>query len=65
MEGISKISPKHLSRIGYVYIRQSTTYQVVSNTESTLRQYALRERLASLGWDNSLIQVIDTDLGIS
>lgn len=65
MEGTTKISAKHLSRIGYVYIRQSTAYQVASNTESTLRQYALRDRLSALGWDDSLIQVIDSDLGIS
>ena len=65
MENISKITARHLSRIGYVYIRQSTTYQVSSNTESTLRQYGLRERLVALGWDESLVSVIDEDLGIS
>ena len=61
----SKIQAKHLSRTGYVYIRQSTTYQVMANTESTLRQYALRERMISLGWDDALVKVIDADLGIS
>ena len=65
MESISKITARHLSRIGYVYIRQSTTYQVSSNTESTLRQYGLRDRLVALGWDESLVSVIDDDLGIS
>ena len=65
MESTSKITARHLSRIGYVYIRQSTTYQVSSNTESTLRQYGLRERLLALGWDESLVSVIDDDLGIS
>lgn len=62
---MSKITARHLSRIGYVYIRQSTTYQVSSNTESTLRQYGLRERLIALGWDESLVSVIDEDLGVS
>lgn len=61
----SKITAQHLSRRGYVYVRQSTNYQVVSNTESTLRQYALRERLIALGWDSSLVEVIDSDLGMS
>ena len=65
MESMSKITARHLSRLGYVYIRQSTTYQVSSNTESTLRQYGLRERLIALGWDESLVSVIDDDLGIS
>lgn len=65
MDGITKINASHLSRIGYVYIRQSTSYQVSSNTESTLRQYALRDRLISLGWDQSLVHIIDSDLGIS
>ncbi len=65
MESMSKITSRHLSRIGYVYIRQSTTYQVSSNTESTLRQYGLRGRLIALGWDESLVSVIDDDLGIS
>lgn len=65
MNSSSKITANHLSRLGYVYIRQSTAYQVSSNTESTLRQYALRDRLSSLGWDPSLIRVIDSDLGFS
>lgn len=49
MDTNQKISSRHLSRIGYAYIRQSTSYQVMANTESTIRQYALRERLAALG----------------
>ena len=60
-----KITAQHLSRRGYVYVRQSTNHQVVSNTESTLRQYALRDRLVSLGWDASMVEVIDSDLGMS
>jgi DNA invertase Pin-like site-specific DNA recombinase len=65
MDAMGKITAKHLSRIGYVYIRQSTSYQVSANTESTLRQYALKDRLAALGWDSALIHTIDADLGIS
>jgi DNA invertase Pin-like site-specific DNA recombinase len=30
-----------------------------------MRQYALRDRLITLGWDESLVKVIDSDLGIS
>lgn len=61
----SKITGRHLSRTAYLYIRQSTLRQVQENTESTIRQYALREKLVSFGWDPSLIEVIDCDLGHS
>ena len=61
----SKIMGRHLSRTAYLYIRQSTLRQVQENTESTIRQYALREKLLSLGWDRSLIEVIECDLGHS
>jgi DNA invertase Pin-like site-specific DNA recombinase len=40
-----------------VYLRQSTPHQVESNRESTQRQYALADRAAQLGWDNSQIQI--------
>jgi hypothetical protein len=38
----SKITAGHLKRTAYLYIRQSTLRQVLENTESTQRQYALR-----------------------
>lgn len=65
MNGNRKIMAHHLSRMAYLYIRQSTLRQVQENTESTLRQYALQEKLLSLGWDSQLIEVIDSDLGHS
>ena len=51
----SKIMGRHLKRTAYLYIRQSTLRQVQENTESTLRQYGLREKLLSLGWDAAFI----------
>jgi len=39
--------------------------QVYENTESTLRQYALKERLCALGWGQDNILVVDQDLGCS
>src|SRR6266700_1957673 len=39
--------------------------QVFENTESTARQYALRERALALGWSQEHILVIDQDLGHS
>ena len=61
----NKIGSTHLSRMAYVYLRQSTPYQVESNRESTERQYALAKRALSLGWDNSQICILDGDLGKS
>ena len=60
-----KIAQVHLSRRAVVYLRQSTPHQVKSNRESTSRQYALAERASELGWDKSLIQILDSDLGKS
>ena len=37
-----KVTPPHLEHDAYLYIRQSTPRQVLENTESTQRQYALR-----------------------
>ena len=60
-----KVRPEHRDRNAYLYVRQSTLRQVVENTESTKRQYALRDRAAALGWDAQQIVVIDSDLGQS
>jgi DNA invertase Pin-like site-specific DNA recombinase len=60
-----KITPAHLSRMAYLYVRQSTLRQVLENTESTQRQYALRERAVALGWPVDRIVVVDSDLGQS
>lgn len=60
-----KVTSAHLERDAYLYIRQSTARQVIENTESTLRQYALRERAVTYGWPLERIHVIDNDLGKS
>jgi DNA invertase Pin-like site-specific DNA recombinase len=64
-EAHQKITAAHLSRMAYLYVRQSTLRQVFENTESTQRQYALRDRAAALGWPLDRIVVIDSDLGQS
>src|SRR5204862_2470658 len=61
----NKITATHLKRQAYLYVRQSTLRQVLENTESTKRQYALRERAIALGWALDQIVVIDSDLGQS
>src|SRR5436309_2754643 len=60
-----KITATHLQRQAYLYVRQSTLRQVLENTESTKRQYALRERAVALGWPLDRVVVIDSDLGQS
>ena len=65
MNADSKVTSDHLKRAAYLYIRQSTLRQVLENTESTQRQYALRRRAVSLGWPEERIIVIDHDQGQS
>lgn len=60
-----KIRHDHLQRDAFLYVRQSSLRQVFENTESTKRQYALRERAMALGWPVERIHTIDSDLGIS
>ena len=57
-----KVTGAHLERDAYLYIRQSTPRQVLENTESTQRQYALRNRALAHGWSQERIHVIDCDL---
>jgi DNA invertase Pin-like site-specific DNA recombinase len=61
----SKVTATHLSRRALLYIRQSSLKQVLHNTESAIRQYDLRGKAISLGWDASQITVIDIDQGQS
>jgi len=60
-----KVTASHLKRSAYLYVRQSTVRQVFENTESTQRQYALRQRAIALGWPSDRVIVIDSDLGQS
>lgn len=60
-----KVTASHLARNAYLYIRQSTLRQVFENTESTTRQYALRQRAIALGWPAEQVVVIDCDQGQS
>jgi DNA invertase Pin-like site-specific DNA recombinase len=61
----SKVTAAHLRRDAYLYVRQSTLYQVANNTESTRRQYDLRGKATALGWAAGNVIVIDVDQGHS
>src|SRR2546429_4667496 len=60
-----KVTAEHLRRNAYLYVRQSTLRQVLTNTESTMRQYDLRGRAIALGWTAEQVVIIDTDQGQS
>src|SRR3954453_1015716 len=61
----TKVTAAHLARTAYLYVRQSSLRQVLHNTESTERQYALRQRAVAFGWPVEQIIVIDSDQGQS
>jgi DNA invertase Pin-like site-specific DNA recombinase len=56
-----KIRGHHRERGAYVYVRQSTPYQVRNHLEGKELQYALAERAKQLGF--AKVVVIDDDLG--
>lgn len=58
-----KIGAHHLERKAILYVRQSSAHQVLHNRESSALQYAMRDRLAALGWSH--IETVDDDLGRS
>ncbi len=63
--GSSKITSGHLERWACIYVRQSSLQQVEHHRESQANQYRLAERARSLGWSETRIRVIDSDLGKS
>ncbi len=60
-----KITAAHQQHLAYIYVRQSSTKQVMQNKESQQYQYRLQQRAEELGWAVERIRVIDSDLGIS
>ena len=64
-QAAAKVTGAHLARTAYLYVRQSTLRQVLTNTESAARQYALRQKAIALGWQAEAIVTIDTDQGQS
>ena len=60
-----KVAEHHRQREACLYIRQSSQKQVVNHTESTRRQYGLRQRAIALGWPDERIRTVDDDQGIS
>jgi DNA invertase Pin-like site-specific DNA recombinase len=61
----NKVLAMHLERCAYVYVRQSSYYQVEHNLESQRRQYNMRKWASELGWPEERIIVVDEDQGRS
>ncbi len=60
-----KVAAHHRRREACLYVRQSSPKQIINHTESTRRQYGLRQRATALGWPDERIRVIDDDQGLS
>jgi DNA invertase Pin-like site-specific DNA recombinase len=61
----ARITPSHLRRNAYIYVRQSSEHQVRDNLESRQRQYELAGLARQYFWHEESIVVIDDDLGKS
>lgn len=61
----SIVRPTHLSRLAYIYVRQSDPKQVRENKGSRDYQLAQVEFARRLGWKDEIIRIVDQDLGRS
>ena len=59
------VTRDHLRRLAVIYVRQSTQFQVRTNTGSTEFQRSLVAVPRSYGWPESQIEIIDEDLANS
>ena len=63
MSSVATLTAAHLDRAAYVYIRQSSEFQVQNHVERQRLQYAMADHAKELGFRD--VEVIDDDLGIS
>jgi len=61
----AEITPQHLAKIAFIYVRQSTPQQVKHNLQSQQLQYDLTDLAKAKGWAHDKIIVVDEDLGKS
>jgi DNA invertase Pin-like site-specific DNA recombinase len=57
----TKIRPWHLERLAFVYVRQSSQYQVMFNKESAEVQANLRDLAIAWGWPPSRVILVTDD----
>jgi DNA invertase Pin-like site-specific DNA recombinase len=60
-----KVQPWHLARLAFVYVRQSSPYQVMHNKESAEVQAKLRDLAIAWGWPPDRVIVVTDDQGRS
>jgi DNA invertase Pin-like site-specific DNA recombinase len=60
-----KLSHRHLERIAFVYVRQSTPTQVKKNLEGGERQRRMQQRVQELGWPDHQVKLLGADTGHS
>lgn len=65
MSANAKVRESHVGRTAYIYVRQSTEYQVHNHLQSQQRQYELADLAVHYGWPRDRVEVIDDDLGRS
>ena len=65
IERTSKVTPDHLRRDAYVYIRQATVQNGFPKPDRLQRQYDLHQKAVALGWPSQRVVVIESDLGRS
>ena len=65
IDQVQKVTPDHLRRGAYLYIRQATIHEEFPDSGRLQRQYALRHKAGLLGWPSERVVVIDCDLGKS
>ena len=65
IEQVAKVTPDHLRRDAYLYIRQATIQNGFPKRDSLQRQYDLYQKAVALGWPSQRVVVIDCDLGRS
>lgn len=65
MDVHSKIRREHLDRAAYIYVRQSSFYQVTHNLESGRRQYERVQWAVAAGWPKEKIVLVDDDQGVT
>ena len=63
MTSAAVLTAAHLARAAYVYIRQSSDFQVQNHVERQRLQYAPADHATALGFRD--VEVVDEDLGIS
>ena len=59
------VQPQHTRRKAVIYVRQSSTQQVLNHTESRRIQRDMKQHALRMGWSEHCIEVVEVDIGLS